>query len=85
MKNFLFVGALLSMPIVAFAVGQYWLGIVFVIFYIIFGVVEIVAKNVSGKTVSQHFWIVPIWKAWLVVGSMIVGWTALIFHLLRLL
>jgi len=70
------------MPITAFILGQVWLGAVFCIFYAIFGVIEVVAKKVSGKTVSQNVWTLPLWKRWVIVSSMILGWGSLILHFL---
>jgi hypothetical protein len=81
----LFILALLSMPIAAFIAGQVWLGLVFVIFYAIFGIIEVVAKKKTGKTVSQHFWTLTGWKKWMVIGAMILGWSALILHFLKVL
>jgi len=64
--------------------GQWWLFLVFIVFGMCFGLVEWLAKAKSGKTVSQHFWI---WarnnrkKSWVLLGSMLVGWLALLIHL----
>jgi hypothetical protein len=81
----LFILALLGMPITAFILGQVWVGAVFTIFYIIFGVIEVVAKAKTGKTVSQWEWTLPMWKRWILAGSIICGWTALILHFLGVL
>jgi hypothetical protein len=80
-----FIVALLLMPITAFVFGQVWLGITFCVFYVCFGIIEVVAKAKSGKTVSQHVWTLPMWKRLLVIASMIIGWGALILHFLRIL
>ena len=86
MKNFLFITALLSMPVGAAIARQWWLCLVFSIFYIIFGFIEVTAKKTTGKTVSQHFWAIKEqWKKWLVIGCMIAGWSALILHFLKVL
>jgi len=81
----LFILALLGMPIAAFILGQVWLGIVFVIFYAIFGVIEVLAKAKTGKTVSQHVWTLPLGKRIVLVSAMIIGWSALILHFLKVL
>lgn len=57
---------------------------VFLIFSLIFGTVEIVYVRTTGKTVSQHFWAFSKTnrvKAIVVLGSMLLMWLALIFHL----
>jgi hypothetical protein len=85
MKMALFIIALLLMPITAFVFGQPWLGATFVVFYICFGIIEVIAKAKSGKTVSGHVWELPMWKRLLVIASMIIGWSSLILHFLRIL
>ena len=84
MMMVLFILALLSMPVSAALMGQWWLCGVFSIFYVIFGVIEIIAKTTSGKTVSQHVWTLPMWKRLIIVGCMILGWGALIAHFVGL-
>ncbi len=81
-KMILFICCLLSMPITAFIMGQVWLGIVFCVFYTIFGVIEVMAKKMSGKTVTQHVRTLSMKKRWIVIGSMIIGWASLIIHFL---
>jgi len=81
----IFILALLGMPITAFALGQVWLGMVFVIFYVIFGVIEVTVKAKSGKTVSQHVWTLPLWKRFILASAMIIGWGALILHFFNIL
>jgi len=84
-KLIIFIIALLSMPASAFAFGQFWLGLTFSVFYICFGIIEVIAKTKSGYTVSQHVWTLPMWKRWIIIGCMILGWTSLILHFLRVL
>lgn len=78
----IFIVALLGMPITAFILGQVWLGAVFMIFYGIFGVIEVVAKVKTGKTVSQHVDELSKGKKIVLVSSMATGWIALILHFL---
>jgi len=85
LKMIIFISALLLMPIAAFLLGQVWLGIVFVIFYAIFGVIEVLAKMKTGMTVSQNVWQLPMWKRFILVGAMVLGWGALILHFLGIL
>jgi hypothetical protein len=77
----LFVVCLLSMPITAFLVGANLIGWVFVTFYCIFGVYEVVFKQVYGVTVSQDVWKLSKLRKIFLTISMVIGWTALIIHL----
>ncbi|MBU0959751.1 MAG: hypothetical protein KKB31_07430 [Nanoarchaeota archaeon] len=81
----LFIIALLLMPVTAFLFGQFWLGMTFSVFYVCFGIIEVVAKAKSGSTVSQHVWKLPMGKRWIVIAAMIAGWSALILHFLKIL
>jgi hypothetical protein len=85
LKMIIFISALLSMPIAAFAVGQVWLGLVFIIFYGIFGLIEFISIKKTGKSVTQHVQSLPKWKLWIVLSAMVVGWGALILHFLGIL
>lgn len=78
----LFIIALLSMPTVAFILGQVWLGSAFTIFYLILIILELIAKKITGKTLSQKVWVMPLWKRWILASAMILGWGALIIHFL---
>lgn len=63
--------------------GQWWLFTVFLVFGVVFGLVELVAIKRSGKTVSQHFWILKREskrKALVIIGGMIFAWILLIIH-----
>lgn len=64
--------------------GQWWLFATFAIFGCIFGILEVVAKKKSGKTVTQHFKALKERNktgAWIIIGCMIVAWALLIAHL----
>lgn len=64
--------------------GQWWLFSVFCIFGVIFGIVEVVAKNKTGKTVSQHFWEFSLKNkggAWVILAGMLIAWLSLLWHL----
>jgi len=89
MKKFLsalpIVILFLSLIVPAAVFRQWWLMIVFLVFGICFGVVEVVALKVSGKTVSQHFWALKDKNksaAYTIVGFMILAWSMLILHFL---
>ena len=56
------------------------------------GITELIAKLVTGKTISQQFWAwsiktnaegkkINVWKAWLIIGCLCVGWGSLMWHL----
>ena len=70
-------------PPIIFA--QWWLLGVFVAFFMCFGVIEVVSKKKSGKTVSQHFWALKDRNkvgAWIIAVSMLIAWLALLWHFL---
>ena len=62
---------------------QWWLFGTFALFFVCFGIVELLAIHFSGHTVSQHFWALkdvnPV-GAWVIVGGMLIGWLALLWH-----
>jgi len=63
--------------------GQWWLFGVFMLFFVCFGIVELLAVKFTGETVSQKFWKLRDknkGKAWIVVIGMLVGWLALLYH-----
>lgn len=65
-------------------VGQWWLFSVFCVFFLCFGVVELVSVRKTGKSVSQHFWDLSKRdkeKAWLVLVFMFLAWLSLLLHL----
>ena len=85
-KPTLFIVCILSMMVTPAIFGQWWLFSVFAVFFVIFGIIEFCAWKFTGKTISQKFWKLSQdtpWKAWVIVGSMILGWVALIWHLLE--
>lgn len=81
----LFVIALLSMPITAFILKQFWLGSLFLIFFSIFGIIETISFKVTGFTVSQHVWLLPMYQRYILVIAMEIGWSALILHFLGII
>jgi hypothetical protein len=65
--------------------GQWWLFGVFLLFFMCFGVVELVAKAKTGMTVSQHFWALKKknkFAAWTIAVCMLIAWLALLWHFL---
>lgn len=84
MKDILFVIIMLA-PMVAAGAFKIWpLFWVLLIFNCIFGVIEVVSKKMTGKTVSQYFWEFSKQhkiKAIIMLVSMGLMWTALLIHL----
>lgn len=81
----LFIICLLSMPITAFIVGAKLIGWVFITFYVIFGIYEIVFKKVFGVTVTQDTQKISRKSLIALTIAMVIGWAALIIHLWGLL
>jgi len=64
--------------------GQWWLFGTFALFFACFGIVEVVASKLTGKTVSKHFWALKDRNpkgALIIIIGMLIGWIALIIHL----
>ncbi len=62
---------------------QWWLFSVFLVFFVIFGIIEFISTKVTGKTVSQHFWALKkknSTAAWVIAGCMLLSWLSLIWH-----
>ena len=76
---------LMVLPMILAGVFGVWpLFWVFLVFNLIFGVIEIISKTKTGKTVSQTFWKFHVEhkiKALVILASMILMWAALIIHL----
>jgi hypothetical protein len=65
------------------AFRQWWLFLVFLLFFICFGTVEVIANKVSGMTVSEHFWALrdkSKVSAIVIAVNMLVAWLALLWH-----
>ena len=77
--------AVMFLPMVIMGVFGMWpLFFVFLIFNLIFGLTEFIYVKKTGKSVSQHFWKFSQEhkiKAILILVSMALMWTALIWHL----
>ena len=85
LKEILFIIGVFILFLVPSALfGQWWLFSVFMVFGIIFGLLEWLATIKTGKTVSQQFWALkeksPI-KAWIILASMLGAWILLLCHL----
>ena len=84
-KEMLFVILMIGGFLVPVAiVGQWWLFGVFIVFFGCFGGIEAISVLKTGQSVSQKFWEYSKEHkagAWTVLGSMLVGWLALLWHL----
>jgi len=83
LKNLPVIGVFVFLMGPAVYFHQYWLALVFLVFGICFGLIELIAIKVTGKTVSKHFWEFRDThpkSAWLIAISMILAWSCLIFH-----
>ncbi len=84
MSNLLLIFMFLCWIIPSVIYKQYFLTLAFIIFGLVFGFIEFLAKWAVGRTVSQQVWDLMVdhrWKGMIVVGFMLVGWLALLAHL----
>ena len=84
MMDILFIIAMLAPMVVAFIFKIYPLAWVLTIFNVIFGIVEVISKKVTGSTVSQYFWKFSKGnkvKAIVMLATMALMWIALLLHL----
>jgi len=75
------MGCLLVPPLVF---KQWGLFAVFMVFGIIFGLIEWISVVKTGKTISQHFWVFSQehkLKGFIILGGMLVAWLSLLAHL----
>ena len=64
---------------------QWWLFAVFLVFGVIFGIIEVVSVKVSGKSVSQHVWALKRKNpksVYIITATMLIAWLLLIAHFL---
>ena len=87
MDAILLILALLSVS-VPFIIAKLWWWMWFwIALSIVLAVFEIVAKLITGKTISQQFWAFRKdsntlkWKVWLIFGGMTIFWIYLLCHL----
>jgi len=84
-SEILFTIAMLGLLLVPSAIfGQWWLFSAFLIFGVIFGLLEWIAIKKTGKSVSQHFWDFSLRNktgAILILTCMAFAWMILILHL----
>ena len=63
-----------------FAVGMIPQGIFLTVWLVVFGIGELIAKKVTGKTLSGNVWEQPTWKRVVLSILMIAGMIALGWH-----
>jgi hypothetical protein len=64
--------------------GQYRLCLVFASFFALLGAQEWLSKVQTGKSVSQHFWLLDSinpYGAWVILVSLAIGWVFFLVHL----
>lgn len=84
MGEILFVIALAGGFLIPTALFKQWrLFWVFAVFFIIFGIMEMLSVMQTGMSISQHFWKLDDANptgGWIIVGGMAIGWIALLLH-----
>ena len=71
---------------IPFALAGLWWWLVFwVCVGSLLGIYELISKLVTGKTISQKFWVwketAPAWKKWSIGVGMVIFWAYLLCHL----
>jgi hypothetical protein len=64
---------------------QFRLFFVFLVFFLIFGLMEWLSVAQTDMSISQHFWVLNSENpagAWIVIIGMAIGWLALLYHLI---
>jgi len=84
MGEILFIVALAGGFLVPTALFKQWrLFFVFLVFFVIFGLMEWLSVAQTGQTISQHFWnldsVNPV-AGWVIVGGMGIGFLSLLIH-----
>ena len=70
----------IAAPVFCFAVGLTYQGWFLVAWLVFFGITELVLKQTTGKTLSQHVWAKPMWVRIVLSVLMILGVVALGYH-----
>ena len=87
MDAILLILALLSVSVPFIIAKLYWWVGFWLILAGVLAIVELTAKIVTGKTISQQFWAFRKdsntlkWKLWLIFGGMTIFWIYLLCHL----
>lgn len=67
-------------PIFCFSVGLVYQGWFLVAWIVFFGIVELLAKKFTGKTLSQWVWTKKLWVRIVLSALMVAGMLALAYH-----
>ena len=70
----------LAAPIAAFCFGNIPMGIFLTIWMVIFGIAEFVSKKLTGGTLSQNVWKMPMKRRIILSLIMVAGMMALAYH-----
>ena len=86
MDAILLILALLSLAVPFVLVKLWWWVGFWIILALVLAIVELAAKIITGKTISQQFWAwrkneSKPWQRWLILGGMIAFWIYLLTHL----
>lgn len=93
MADIIFIAAFLILLIIPPLVFKLWAWVITMIcFGILLGIIELVSKVQTGKTISNHFWtwakknnpdgtLPNKWKAWTILTCWQIAWWLLMVHL----
>jgi hypothetical protein len=78
--------ALLSISIPFLIAKLFWWFYFWLALSVVLAIVELAAKLITGKTISQQFWrwrkdVGKPWQKWLIFGGMTLFWIYLLCHL----
>lgn len=80
----LFIISLVGGFLIPSAIFKQWrLFFVFLLFFVCFGLMEWLSVIQTGKTISQHFWVLDAANptaGWIIVGGMALAWISLLIH-----
>ena len=71
---------MLSVAIFSYAVGLNWQGHFWMSFLVFFGVVEVLLKKFTGKTLSEHVWTKKMWVRIVLSLLMLASFASLGWH-----
>ena len=83
-SNWLLVAMGLLFLIPPLIYKEYMLAFAFILFGLCFGFLEFLSDYYTGKTVSQHLWVLLVehqWKGVIILSCMLAAFVCLILHL----
>ena len=87
MDAVLLILELMAVSVPYMLAGLWWWVGFWLLLSAVLAIVEIAAKVITGRTISQQFWdwrrnpATPAWKKWTILGGMIAFWIYLLAHL----